>query len=125
MKFSCEKALLQAAISTTSRAVSPQKAPFPLWKGFCWRPAATSASPATTWRLASAPLSLPTSGRRALWFWAHACLVKIVRKLPDDIVTFQSENYMVNIKCGMSEFNILGTDPEEFPELPTVEYQIP
>ena len=23
----------------------------------------------------------------------------------------------------MSEFNILGTDPEEFPELPTVEYQ--
>ena len=30
---------------------------------------------------------------------------------------------MVNIKCGMSEFNILGTDPEEFPELPTVEYQ--
>ena len=26
-------------------------------------------------------------------------------------------------KCGMSEFNILGTDPEEFPELPTVEYQ--
>ena len=44
-------------------------------------------------------------------------------KLPDDIVTFQSENYMVNIKCGMSEFNILGTDPEEFPELPTVEYQ--
>ena len=48
---------------------------------------------------------------------------EIVRKLPDDIVTFQSENYMVNIKCGMSEFNILGTDPEEFPELPTVEYQ--
>ena len=43
---------------------------------------------------------------------------EIVRKLPDDIVTFQSENYMVNIKCGMSEFNILGTDPEEFPELP-------
>ena len=30
---------------------------------------------------------------------------------------------MVNIKCGLSEFNILGTDPEEFPELPSVEEQ--
>ena len=48
---------------------------------------------------------------------------EIVRKLPDDIVHFTAEHYMVNIKCGMSEFNILGTDPEEFPELPTVEYQ--
>lgn len=43
--------------------------------------------------------------------------------MPDDIVSFSSENYMVNIKCGLSEFNILATDPEEFPELPTVEYQ--
>ena len=48
---------------------------------------------------------------------------EIIRKLPDDIVEFTAEHYMVNIKCGMSEFNILGTDPEEFPELPTVEYQ--
>ena len=28
---------------------------------------------------------------------------------------------MVNITCGMSQFNILATDPEDFPELPTVE----
>ena len=38
---------------------------------------------------------------------------EIIRKLPDDIVIFTAEHYMVNIKCGMSEFNILGTDPEE------------
>ena len=43
--------------------------------------------------------------------------------MPDDVVVFTSENYMVNIKCGLSEFNILGTDPEEFPELPSVEEQ--
>ena len=36
MKFSCEKALLQAAISTTSRAVSP-KSSIPYSLGFCWR----------------------------------------------------------------------------------------
>ena len=39
------------------------------------------------------------------------------------MVVFTSKDYMVNIKCGMSEFNILGTDPEEFPELPTVDQQ--
>ncbi len=48
---------------------------------------------------------------------------EIIRKMPDDVVVFTSENYMVNIKCGLSEFNILGTDPEEFPELPSVEEQ--
>ena len=48
---------------------------------------------------------------------------EIIRKLPDDVVNIQSDNYMVNIQCGMSQFNILATDPEEFPELPTVEYQ--
>ena len=34
-----------------------------------------------------------------------------------------TNNNMVNIKCGMSEFNIMGTDPEEFPDLPLVEYE--
>jgi DNA polymerase-3 subunit beta len=48
---------------------------------------------------------------------------EIVRKMPDDIVYFSAEGYMVNIKCGLSEFNILGIDPEEFPELPTVDQQ--
>ena len=28
---------------------------------------------------------------------------------------------MVHISCGMSHFNILATDPEDFPELPSVE----
>ena len=48
---------------------------------------------------------------------------EIIRKMPDDVVIFTAKDYMVNIKCGMSEFNILGTDPEEFPELPSVEQQ--
>ena len=57
----------------------------------------------------------------------------IVRRMPADTLDFSiDENflkgyahaveedgkYMVKIKCGMSEFNILGIDPEEFPELP-------
>lgn len=122
MKFSCEKALLQAAISTTSRAVSP-KSSIPALEGILLE--AGSDLHLTGYNLETGirtivPADIREEGTLVL---GARLFGEIVRKLPDDIVTFQSENYMVNIKCGMSEFNILGTDPEEFPELPTVEYQ--
>lgn len=122
MKFSCEKALLQAAISTTSRAVSP-KSSIPALEGILLE--AGSDLRLTGYNLETGirtivPADIREEGTLVL---GARLFGEIVRKLPDDIVTFQSKNYMVNIKCGMSEFNILGTDPEEFPELPTVEYQ--
>ena len=122
MKFSCEKALLQAAISTTSRAVSP-KSSIPALEGILLE--AGSDLRLTGYNLETGirtivPADIREEGTLVL---GARLFGEIVLKLPDDIVTFQSENYMVNIKCGMSEFNILGTDPEEFPELPTVEYQ--
>ena len=122
MKFSCEKALLQAAISTTSRAVSP-KSSIPALEGILLE--AGSDLRLTGYNLETGirtivPADIREEGTLVL---GARLFGEIVRKLPDDIVTIQSENYMVNIKCGMSEFNILGTDPEEFPELPTVEYQ--
>ena len=122
MKFSCEKALLQAAISTTSRAVSP-KSSIPALEGILLE--AGSDLRLTGYNLETGirtivPADIREEGTLVL---GARLFGEIVRKLPDDIVTFQSENYMVNIKCGMSEFNILGTAPEEFPELPTVEYQ--
>ena len=122
MKFSCEKALLQAAISTTSRAVSP-KSSIPALEGILLE--AGSDLRLTGYNLETGIRTIvPADIREEDTLVLGARLFgEIVRKLPDDIVTFQSENYMVNIKCGMSEFNILGTDPEEFPELPTVEYQ--
>lgn len=122
MKFSCEKALLQAAISTTSRAVSP-KSSIPALEGILLE--AGNDLRLTGYNLETGirtivPADIREEGTLVL---GARLFGEIVRKLPDNIVTFQSENYMVNIKCGMSEFNILGTDPEEFPELPTVEYQ--
>ena len=122
MKFSCEKALLQAAISTTSRAVS-SKSSIPALEGILLE--AGNDLRLTGYNLETGirtivPADIREEGTLVL---GARLFGEIVRKLPDDIVTFQSENYMVNIKCGMSEFNILGTDPEEFPELPTVEYQ--
>lgn len=122
MKFSCEKTLLQAAINTTSRAVSP-KSSIPTLEGILLE--ADHDLKLTGYNLetgirTSVPADIQSGGSLVL---GARLFGEIVRKLPDDLVIFTAENYMVNIKCGMSEFNILGTDPEEFPELPTVEYQ--
>ena len=122
MKFSCEKALLQAAISTASRAVSP-KSSIPALEGILLE--AGEELRLTGYNLETGirtlvPADVLQTGSLVL---GARLFGEIIRKLPDDMVTFQSDNYMVNIKCGMSEFNILATDPEEFPELPAVEYQ--
>ncbi|WP_297212883.1 DNA polymerase III subunit beta [uncultured Flavonifractor sp.] len=122
MKFTCEKALLQAAISTTSRAVSP-KSSIPALEGILVE--AGNDLRLTGYNLetgirTTVPADIQEEGTLVL---GARLFGEIIRKLPDDMVSVRSDHYMVNIKCGMSEFNILGTDPEEFPELPTVEYQ--
>lgn len=122
MKFSCEKALLLSAVSTTSRAVAT-KSSIPALEGILVE--AGSELHLTGYNLetgirATVPADIVERGSLVL---SARLFGEIVRKLPDDIIVFTSDHYMVNIKCGLSEFNILGTDPEEFPELPTVDQQ--
>lgn len=120
MKFSCEKALLMAAISTASRAVAP-KSSIPALEGLL-------LEAGDNLRLTG--YNLETGIRTALdaditqggaLVLSSRLFGEIVRKLPDDVVVFSSENYHVKIRCGMSEFDILATDPAEFPSLPEVE----
>ncbi|MBE6765626.1 MAG: DNA polymerase III subunit beta [Ruminococcaceae bacterium] len=48
-------------------------------------------------------------------------LCDIVKKLPGDTVEIECDDkYMVNIRSGYSEYKLIGTSAEEFPELPTV-----
>ncbi|MPM01689.1 Beta sliding clamp [bioreactor metagenome] len=122
MKFSCEKTLLLSAISTAARAVSP-KSTIPALEGILLE--AGSELRLTGYNLetgirTAVSADIEKTGTLVL---SARLFGDIVRKLPDDMVVVSSENYMVNIKCGMSEFNILGTDAESFPELPAVEYQ--
>lgn len=120
MKFSCEKALLQNAVATASRTVS-QKSAIPALEGILIE--AGSVLRLTGYNLETGirtvvPADITQKGNLVL---SARLFGEIVRKLPDDIVYFSADNYMVNVRCGMSEFNILGTDPEEFPELPMVD----
>ena len=120
MKFSCEKALLSAAVSVTSRAVAV-KSSIAAMEGSLVE--AGDVLRLTGYNLetgirtvVSADITQPGS-----LVLSARLFGEIVRKMPDDIVYFSADNYMVNVRCGMSEFNILGTDPEEFPELPVVD----
>ena len=124
MKFSCEKALLQSAILTASRAVSP-KSTIPALEGLLLEAEEngtvflTGYNQETGIRSAiQADVSQPGS-----MVLPARLFGEIVRKLPDDMVLFQEEALKVHIACGYSEFDLLGIDPEDFPELPTVEYQ--
>ena len=122
MKFSCEKALLSNAVSVTSRAVAA-KSSIPAMEGILIE--AGEGLRLTGYNLetgiqATVPAEIKEKGSLVL---SARLFGEIVRKMPDDMVIFSSQGYTVNIKCGMSEFNILGTDPEEFPELPTVDQQ--
>ena len=122
MRFTCEKALLQAAIATTSRAVAP-KSSIPALEGIlveAGRELRLTGYNLETGIRAVVPADVQEEGTLVL---SARLFGEIVRKLPDDMVSFRSENYMVTIQCGMSKFNILATDPEEFPELPSVDHQ--
>ena len=122
MKFTCEKALLQSAISISSRAVSP-KSSITALEGILVN--ATDELRLTGYNLSTGirtivPAEVTEPGTLVLS--AHL-FGDIIRRLADDVVSVSTENNMVNIKCGLSEFNIVGSDPEEFPELPTVDQQ--
>lgn len=122
MKFSCEKALLTTAVTIASRAVSP-KSSIPAMEGILVeageRLRLTGYNLETGIR-AEVPAEIKEGGALVL---SARLFGEIVRKLPDDVVVFSSQGYMVNIRCGLSEFNILATDAEEFPELPSVDQQ--
>ena len=123
MKFSCEKSTLASAIGIASRAA-----------------AAKSAVPALEGLLVEAGADVVISGydlKTGIRSTISADVSEpgsvvinsklfgdIVRKLPDDIIYITvDERFMINIKCGMSEFDIMGMSSEEYPELPYVDYQ--
>lgn len=122
MKFSCEKALLQSMINVTSRTVAV-KSSIPALEGILVEAKdklrLTGYNQKTGIRgVLSADIREPGSIVVSARLFGE-----IVRRLPDDMVTVETEGYNIHITCGMSDFHIMGTDAEDFPDLPTVEYQ--
>ena len=112
MKFSCEKALLQMAVSAASRTVA-QKSTIPALEGILVE--ADGVLRLTGYNLETGirttiPADVTEKGSLVL---SARLFGDIVRKLSGDIVYFTAEGCSVNITCGPSRLNILGTDPEK------------
>ena len=122
MKFSCEKIVLQNAISTASRAVAG-KSSIPALEGLLL----SCADGTITVTGYNMQLGIRTrfacdtedAGQLVL----NARLFgDIVRRMPDDTVTLVSdEKLAVKVHCGDADFDITGLPAEDFPELPEVE----
>jgi DNA polymerase-3 subunit beta len=123
MKFSCEKSLLAGAINTASRAAAAKSA-VPSLEGLLIE--ANDDVTITGYDLKTGiRSSLPADVAQKGSLVINAKLFgDIVRKLPDDIVTITvNDNFLAEIKCGMSEFSIMGMNASDYPDLPNVDYQ--
>lgn len=122
MKFSCEKALLQSAIATASRAVSP-KSSIPALEGLLLE--AENVLTITGYNLETGIRTICDAEiqKQGSIVLPARLLGELVRKLPDDVVVISVDKLSVHITCGFSEFFLLGLDPEEFPLLPEVDCQ--
>jgi DNA polymerase-3 subunit beta len=121
MKFSCEKALLQDAISVTSRTVA-QKSSIPALEGLLLQAGETltvSGYNMQTGIRTRVSADVTEQGELVL----NARLFgDIIRRMPDDMVTFDAdEKLMVHLSCGDANFDILGLSAADYPELPEVE----
>ena len=121
LRFSCEKALLQSAVNTVSRAVAA-KSSIPALEGIL-----VEGSD----RLTMSGYNMQTGIRTAFEAEIHEegrivlnarLFGEIIRKLPDDLVVFAAdEKYMVRLTCGDASFEIMGLSAEDYPELPEVD----
>lgn len=121
MKFSCEKALLQNAISVASRAVA-QKSSIPALEGLLLHAdtqLTVSGYNMQTGIRTKVSADVTQSGDLVL----NARLFgDIIRRMPDDIITFSADDrQMVHLSCGDADFDILGLGAGDYPELPEVE----
>ena len=121
LRFSCEKALLQAAASTASRAVSA-KSSIPALEGILLEGdqhlTLSGYNMQTGIRTAFAA-EIHEAGRIVL---TARLFNEIIRKLPDDVVVFSADERMnVHLTCGDASFDIQGLSADDFPELPEVD----
>ncbi|MDK2933574.1 MAG: polymerase subunit beta [Clostridiales bacterium] len=121
MKIFCEKNVLLDAINIVQKAVSP-KSTLPILEGILLEASENLKLTGNDLELGiecEVEAKIEQTGSIVL---DAKMFGDIVRKLPNDTVYIEvQENNSTYIKCGNSEFNIMGITAVEFPELPKVE----
>ena len=125
MKFSCEKALLVSAISVAGRTAAV-KSPIPCLEGILVRAGVgvqLTGFNMETGTAVNVAASVTEAGSCVM---PSRLFFDIVRKLPDEVVTVTvDDEYKVEIRGGVSHFQIIGLDPEDYPNLPDVNSEKP
>ena len=119
MKFICEKSLLQYACSIASRAV-PSKSPISSLEGLYIESIGNSI------RITGYDLKKGIYTEIESEIEEQGTIVvnsrffgEMIRRMPDGMVTISTEdNNNINAKCGRSEFNFIGLEIKDYPELP-------
>lgn len=121
MKFVCEKNVLQSAAVTVSRAAA-SKSPVSAMEGILFEARQDSlkltAFDSKIGMYSTVEADVQEPGAIIL---PAKFLVDLVRRLPDGMVSIESDgDFNVGIRCGRTDFHLVGLDPESFPELNVV-----
>lgn len=127
MKFLCDRSVLLNAITIASRTVSP-KSTLPALEGILFETGMSGLSSLTltgynlkTGIRTKLEADIQEEGRLVL---NAKLLGDIIRKMPEgEITVISNEKLLVKLTCGASYFEIMGTEADEFPELPSVDAQ--
>ena len=118
MKFTCEKYLLQSACAIASRATAG-KSPIPALEGLLIK--ADDKITITGYDLKKGiytGIEADVAERGSIVVGARL-FGEMIRRMPDGIVSVTvDEKDNVNIKCGKSEYHIIGISPDDYPEMP-------
>ncbi len=121
IRFSCEKALLQNAVSVAGRAAA-QKSTIPALEGLLIRAGqelTISGYNMSTGIRTIVSSDVAAEGEVVL---NGRLFGDIIRRMPDDTISFTAdEKQMVHLSCGDADFDISGLSAAEYPELPEVE----
>lgn len=124
MKFNCDRSVLVNAVTIASRTVSP-KSTIPALEGLLFETGLNELT-VTGYNLKTGvrtklEADILEEGRLVL---NAKLLGDIIRKMPEGEVTVTADaSLLVKLTCGMSYFEIMGTNADEFPELPSVDAQ--
>ena len=122
MKFSCEKAILQTAVTTAGRVVAP-KSTIQALEGVLLEAEPgflrISGYNLETGIVTQVEAEVREPGAIVL---SARLLGEILRRMPDDAVSVTADaDCSVHIQCGPTSFDIKGSSDEDFPELPRVD----
>ena len=124
MKFVCSKTALSRIVNIVQKAISA-KTSYPILD--CIKIDAQSDSH-ISFTANSIDVCIEYNGEITVYEEGTVALPSrifcdIVRKLPDGeiTITVDESNFVADIDCGNSKFNIQGTDASEFPSIPIVE----